>query len=177
MNHPQTTALPQLHVGAGRRYGNLTWFPVWTDAPVSNRGYVTNTARHIKVEELPDATVSRLQVENLSPKPVVLFEGMILEGGWQHRSLTKTVVVPAQVSMLLPVVCVEQGRWDASTNRQRFGSRTAPARVRAAMRGATVRNGTVYQSAPDQGMVWSRVSEYQHRHRNLSRTSSIVGAC
>lgn len=173
MNPAPISALPQLHVGAGQRYGNLTWFPVWTDSPVVTRSYLTSTERHIKVEELPQAEVSKLQVENSSAKPVVLFEGMILEGGWQHRSLTKTVVIPAQVRMHLPVVCVEQGRWDASTNRQRFGSRTAPARVKAAMRGATVRNGTVYQSAPDQGMVWSRVSEYQHRHRNLSRTSSM----
>lgn len=174
MNREKINTLPQLHVGASQRYGNLTWFPVWTDAPVSTRGYATNPTKHIKVEELPDAQVSRLQVENSSPKPVVLFEGMILEGGWQHRSLTKTVVVPAQVRMQLPVVCVEQGRWDASTNRQRFGSRIAPAKVRTAMRGATVRqDGTIAQSAPDQGMVWSKVSEYQHRYRNLSRTSSM----
>ena len=167
-------ALPQLHVGAGQRYGNLTWFPVWTDAAVSARGYATSTAKNIKVEELPEATVSRLQVENSSPKPVVLFEGMILEGGWQHRSLTKTVVIPAQVRMHLPVVCVEQGRWDASTNRQRFGPRIAPARVRAAMRGATIKaDGNVSQSAPDQGEVWSKVSEYQHRYSNFSRTSSM----
>ena len=54
-NAPVTAASlkPQLHVGSGYRYGNLTWFPVWTDAPVAPRKYATAAGQAFKLAEAP----------------------------------------------------------------------------------------------------------------------------
>jgi len=84
--------LPQLHVGRGYKVANLEWFPVWTDAPLKSRTYVTNfDAQKVKVAEQAQANVGGLQIENTTQEPVLLFEGTLLEGGWQHRALTRTI--------------------------------------------------------------------------------------
>lgn len=175
MNISTNYTLPKLHVGAGHRYGNLTWFPVWTDAPAATRSYVTNTTKWVTVEEEPTPRVSRLRIQNHAPRPIVLFEGSLLEGGWQHRSLTQTTVVPAHVGMQIPVVCVEQGRWGGDSGQQRFGTRVVPARVRSAIRGVNRDSqGRVTQSSAEQDRVWRSVSSYASRYNSFSRTESMV---
>ena len=59
---PVAVAKPQLHVGSGYRFGNLTWFPVWTDAPVTPRKYATAAGQAFKVAEAPRASVPTLLV-------------------------------------------------------------------------------------------------------------------
>lgn len=175
MNNSTDYTLPKLHVGAGQRYGNLTWFPVWTDAPAATRPYVTDTTKWISVAEQSNPRVSTLKVQNSAPRPIVLFEGSLLEGGWQHRSLTQTTVIPAMVGMDIPVVCVEQGRWGGESGRQYFGTRIAPARVRTALRGVQrSADGKVSQGSVEQGRIWRNVSEYAARFNAASSTESMV---
>lgn len=166
--------LPGLHVGRGYRFGNLDWFPVWTDAPMGVRNYTTKASAHaVKVSELSDATVSGLQIENAGSKHVLLLEGTLLEGGWQHRALTRSVFVPAHSAQQLPVVCVEQGRWGGGHG-QALGQKLAPARVRAAMRGMQKRTDGVYQASADQGKVWDEIHKYQSDLRCGNATASYV---
>jgi hypothetical protein len=169
-----TKNLPGLHVGRGYRFGNLDWFPVWTDAPQGVRNYTTKTsAASVRVSELSDANVSGLQIENSGSKHVLLLEGTLLEGGWQHRALTRSVFVPAHSTQHLPVVCVEQGRWGGAHN-QALGQKLAPARVRAAMRGMHKRTDGVYQASADQGKVWGEIHKYQAELRCGNATDSYV---
>ncbi len=166
--------IPGLHVGRGYRFGNLDWFPVWTDAPMGVRNYTTKaSAQSVKVSELSDANVSGLQIENAGSKHVLLLEGTLLEGGWQHRALTRSVFVPAHAVQQLPVVCVEQGRWGGAQG-QALGQKLAPARVRAAMRGMHKRTDGVYQASADQGKVWDEIHKYQADLRCGNATASYV---
>ena len=115
--------LPELHVGSAIRWGNVEWFPVWTSAQVTgNRRYTTTRdPLAVNVKEKANAQVAGLQLENKSNQAVLLFEGEILDGGMQHRALTRTVFVPANAEVEIPVVCVEAGRW-AGAHSQRFTS-------------------------------------------------------
>ena len=166
--------LPAMHVGRGSRYGNLTWFPIFTDAPLNDRTYVTQfDAKQVKLAEHDHATVGSIKIQNDTAKPVILFEGTLLEGGWQHRALTRTVLVNANGMTELPVVCVEQGRWGGA-QAQRLGNRQAPAKVRSAMRGMA-KNGTkIDQSVADQGKVWAEVSNYAAARGTQNGTQSYV---
>lgn len=165
---------PQLHVGSGYRFGNLTWFPVWTDAPLAARKYSTAAGLAFKVAEAPQASVPTLQVENEADLDLLLLEGMILEGGWQHRALTQSIVIPARSVEQIPVVCVEQSRWGGSSQ-QAAGKKVAPAAVRVAMRGLSRdQMGNVSQLGPDQSRVWSNVAEYQTRHKTNAATHSLA---
>lgn len=167
-------ALPNLHVGQGQRYGNLTWFPVWTDAPVAPRKYVGANPQNLKLAELPSAQVNTVLATNDSDLDILLFEGMILEAGWQHRSLTRTTLVPRQSTVPLEVVCVERSRWGGA-GEQRFGSKVAPIRVKRAMRGMRRdANGLAMQNAPDQSDVWQEVHQYSMRHNIAAENESMV---
>lgn len=171
---PAASLKPQLHVGSGYRYGNLTWFPVWTDAPLAARKYSTAAGLAFKVAEAPQASVPTLQVENEADLDLLLLEGMILEGGWQHRALTQSIVIPARSVAEIPVVCVEQSRWGGS-HQQAAGKKVAPAAVRVAMRGLSRdQAGNVSQAGPDQSRVWSNVADYQVRHKTNAATHSLA---
>lgn len=167
--------LPALHVGRGTRYGNITWFPIWSDAPVAPRDYITKVASgEVAVVEGDVPTVGFLNVANQCDKPVLLLEGTLLEGGWQHRALTRTMLVEARSTTRMPVVCVEQGRWGGVAT-QRVGVKSAPARVRGAMRGMRkATNGKVYQSNADQGAVWSEVRGFSQDNQVARPTESLV---
>lgn len=166
--------IPTLHVGSAYRFGNLTWFPVWTDEPVAPRRYATATTAKFVVAEAENASVPTLQVANQADQDLLLLEGMILEGGWQHRALTQTVVVPARSRGLIPVVCVEQQRWGGSAT-QDVGSKLAPTAVRVSMRGLTKdTRGNISQAGPDQDRVWRNVAEYQSRAKASAPTQSLA---
>jgi hypothetical protein len=167
--------LPNLHVGSGYRYGNLTWFPVWTDADIKPRRYTTKV-RHssVSLAEKENAQVPVLEICNSSDTPVLIFEGALLEGGWQHRALTRTMLVPANSRTDLPVVCVEAGRWGGARS-QSVGDMMAPARVRSAIRGLNRSgSGFVSQTRPDQQRVWSEVNRYAEFVDQTDETSSLV---
>ena len=166
--------LPMMHVGSGYKFGNLTWFPVWTDEPIKQRNYSTAKSQRFSVTEVANAVVQSLQVQNQAELDLLLLEGSILEGGWQHRALIKSVIVPGRASCEIPVVCVEQNRWGGVAE-QAAGTKVAPAAVRVAMKGLVRDNlGNVAQSAPDQSRVWSSVASYQTRHNAQAPTASLV---
>jgi hypothetical protein len=166
--------LPAMHVGRGIRYGNLTWFPVFTDAPVTDRKYATKfDAKDVKLAEHDQAVVGSVKIQNDTAQKVVLFEGTLLEGGWQHRALTRTVMVGANGVTELPVVCVEQGRW-GGTHAQYIGNRQAPAKVRAAMRGMAKAGNLINQAAADQHRVWDEVANYAMINNAQNGTQSFV---
>jgi hypothetical protein len=166
--------MPAMHVGRGSRYGNLTWFPIFTDAEVTTRDYVTNfDSKDVKLAEHDNATVGSVKIQNDGKSKVILFEGTLLEGGWQHRALTRTVLVNAKGVTELPVVCVEQGRWGGQAA-QRIGSRQAPAKLRSAMRGMTKHGNLINQAQADQGRVWNEVSNYAAVNDAYNSTQSYV---
>ena len=175
-NSAESSSLKQLgmHVGRGFRFGNLDWFPVWTDEALKPRGYTTTfSAGTVKVSELPVARVSGIQVENVSSTGVLLLEGTLLEGGLQHRALTRSVFIEANQALELPVVCIEEGRWAGSSN-QNIGSKLAPARVRAAMRGMSRGSNNVVQADADQTKVWDEIQNYQQKLAAPNRTGSYA---
>ena len=167
--------LPGLHLGAPVQAGPLTIFPIWTDAPLDTRPYRTTLPKAGKVAELPDGpSVPELTVSNPGAAPILLIEGALLEGGWQHRVLAHSVLVGAHDDATVEVRCVEQRRWGGDRN-QHLGSRTAPLAVRGALRG--IRTGVPRQAehlhSADQGDVWDRVAHYE-RSYGRSDTSSLV---
>ncbi len=173
--------MPGLHLGSPATYGPLTVFPVWTDAPLTpRRRYTTATARGASVAELPGGPrVSTLQVSHDGHRPRILFGGMLLEAGWQHRVLLDDIAVAPGAQQVVDVACVEQHRWGGERHQQlgaTRGPRGCPRRdLRTAHRRRPPRG---YRGAPnerrgDQGDVWRRVARYERMH-GASATSSLV---
>ncbi|GAB4005070.1 ARPP-1 family domain-containing protein [Nocardioides ultimimeridianus] len=151
----------QLHVGMGETRGALTVFPIWGEFAVTS-GYVWDTSVALVAEAQGGPTVACLQVSNPAPAPLLVFEGTILEGGWQNRMVAHSTLIPAASSEPVQVVCVEQGRWHGDQAHRSLGRRGS-ARVRLGLR----------DSADPQGAVWSRVAEYEEA-RGGTMTRSYV---
>ena len=108
--------IQQLHLGRGTSRGALSVFPIWAEDvhPVS---YSVNTA-HARVVELSDGDpdVGSLWAMNSAGVPLLLIEGQLLEGGLQHRMLTRSMLLAPAQATALDVVCVEQGRWSGTSD-------------------------------------------------------------
>lgn len=55
-------------------------------------------------------------VFNNADRPLILLERQGLEGAKQNRVLQKTVIIPANRSLTVPVNCVEKERWNYNRN-------------------------------------------------------------
>ena len=166
--------MPNLHVGRGYRYGNLDWYPVWSDAEPAKRDYVTEVIGDaIRISELAEPNVDWLEVTNTGTKDLVILEGTFIEAGFQHRALVSTVVIAAGATSQVHVVCIERGRWGGAYGQQ-LGSRLAPAKVRGAIRGLRKSSRGVTQGSTDQGEVWARVAEYGRDLNRHNQTESLV---
>jgi len=146
--------MQNLHVGRGAERGALTVFPVWGEY-AGPRGYTTRLSDAQLGESGTGPAVETLLVTNPATKPLLILEGQILEGGWQNRMLTRSLLVAARLQSAVDVVCVEAGRWGnhADGRAHRSFNRRGSNRVRSALRDESDR----------QGEVWRRVSEYDGR--------------
>lgn len=103
---------PGAPVGAGR----LTMVALAAREPFCEDPYLlldeAIAGGQLEVSEVSDAgVVAKLLAVNHSDNPILLFDGEELRGAKQNRIINATILVPARTRMVLPVSCVEQGRW------------------------------------------------------------------
>ncbi|MGQ0467887.1 MAG: ARPP-1 family domain-containing protein, partial [Sporichthyaceae bacterium] len=158
-----TMEVPALHVGAGTYADGVTVFPVWTDAPGAN-GLATGPAVRVQVgERAGSPTVGELVLRAEGERPVLLLEGELLEGGMQHRTLVHDLLLmDPMFGHVVPVACVEHGRWNGGDGHARRGRRAAVG-VQARLRTGEGRR---------QQAVWEQVAGY--RELGHSPTDSLL---
>jgi hypothetical protein len=159
------TFLPRFHVGAGTQRGSLTLFPVWVEG-AATRGIGWRSDPLVVEERTGNAVVAELVIRNTSDRPRAIVEGDLFIGGQQDRTAAETMVLDAGEARVLPVRCVEHGRWGGGEESHRATSLRTP---------YSVRYGTHAGSAVplDQGEVWERISRLERRH-GMSRTSALT---
>ena len=161
----------RVHVGIGTYIGGgVTVFPVWPEAAaVKNHCW---KPKHLTVTEVGEgARVNTLEVTNRGHRPHVIVEGDIFEGGMQNRTAARTVVIPVGATVEVPVLCVEQGRWNGGRDHG-MGSRMrrSPYSVRRRMYAAqTGRNMNA------QGEVWDEIQNLQ-RSRGIEEGMSLAAS-
>jgi hypothetical protein len=103
-------------------------------------------------------SVPELKVTNRADGLLLLFAGEELVGAKQNRVLNSSLLVAARSDLVVPVSCVESGRWQTISSR--FGSRgtTSHSKLRAMMSDQVSRS---YRSSgtadSDQSAVWEEV--------------------
>lgn len=116
--------IPRIHVGQGTHLNGVTTFPIWSEAE-SIRGLEWKPGP-LRVSEREGSTVvEELVVTNTSGRMLVALEGDLLAGGQQDRMLVRSMVLEPDPSSVVPVFCVEHGRWSGQrdhTARARRGS-------------------------------------------------------
>lgn len=132
-------------------------------------------AGEAEVTEVGDAgSVPNLKVTNRTGDLLLLFAGEELIGAKQNRVLNSSLLVAAKSDLVVPVSCVEAGRWRHVS--ARFGSRgtMSHGKLRAMMSDQVSRSyrrtGT---AGSDQGAVWDEVGRKLHAMKSSSPSSAL----
>jgi len=119
-------------------------------------------------------SVPHIQVRNRARQPVLLVDGEELVGAKQNRIVNLTIMVPAQQTLIIPVSCVEVGRWrhDAA------GFAAAPRAQYAKARGEKMRDVTASLSREGsrhavQQAIWEDIAAKASRMQAASETGSM----
>jgi hypothetical protein len=120
--------------------------------------------------------VPELEVENRGAEPLLVPAHVVLAGGWQTRSVERSVVVPAGASARVPVKCVEAGRWAPRDERTagtfEVADRTGVRTRWSASRSMAEQLRATGRFAADQSAIWQQVEEELSRSPIASRTRS-----
>lgn len=171
-------AVTGVRIGEPTTYRNLTVFPLF-GSDLRNAGYLTlDEALERKcsvVSEISDGgSVPELKFINSGAFPVFLLDGEELVGAKQNRILNLSILAAAGKTLIIPVSCVEAGRWShrtqhfASAPRAHYaeGRARKMAQVSASMRATGQRRS-------DQSAVWDHIREKSANFCVSSETSAM----
>lgn len=130
---------------------------------------------HARVTEVSEGgRVPELRFVNESDHRILLLDGEELVGAKQNRTLNVSVMVGAKQTVVVPVTCVEQGRWSYRSPEFRAARHAHFARARAA-KAAQVSESlrTRGSREADQGQVWEEISGRASRLGVISPTMAM----
>lgn len=171
-------ALSATKIGKPVRSGSLTVFPLFGPAGAGEELLLLDEAIEADQAEVAeiseDGSVPEVLVVNHADQPILVPEGLLLTGAKQNRTLNVTVIVKAHGEELVPVSCVEQGRWHHTS--QRFAAtHYATPEVRACKNASVRRNReTRGEEQSDQALVWETVSACLNSAEVRSATHSLA---
>ncbi len=170
-----------LTLGDPVKSGPLTVFPVFGPDPTQT--YISlrdGIEKGLTVKELPGGgSVRDLVVQNPSRHNVLVFEGEEVLGAQQNRTFDRSALIPAGSQLVVPVSCVEAGRWDGSRNLEAFES--SPQAAHPKLRSQKVTQShrariAGLEERADQGEVWREVGERSNLVGSESDTNSLHDA-
>jgi hypothetical protein len=118
--------------------------------------------------------VPELRIVNRGTMAVLLLDGEELLGAKQNRVLNLTMLIPPEHASVIPVSCVESGRWRPTSRTFVSAPRAQFAEGRAAkMRQVTDSLRASGARLSDQGEVWSAIAKKSARLRAESATAAM----
>lgn len=157
--------VPNLDIGQPTWFQGLCIFPLFGVEESSVEYLLAEEAVRQglgSAKEVGDhGSISQIVFENKADVPMLLLEGQEFVGSHQNRVLNTTVLVSAHTTLMIPVSCVEKGRWGDST--QEFSpSHVSPSSVRYVLKSSvhqSLAGGSGHTS--NQGAVWDTVRRQQ----------------
>ena len=172
-----TRCLSEMKPLPATSFGGLTMLPLTGthgDAPVYrtlDEALATGKARVSEVSA--QGSVPELRFVNLGEEPVLLIDGEELIGAKQNRVLNVTILVPPKTELVIPVSCVEAGRW-AGGGEFRSAQHVMYAAGRAEKaRSVSFSMSTIGTRRSDQSAVWQSIARLAEREGVKSRTSRL----
>ena len=106
---------------------------------------------------------------------LLILDGEELVGAKQNRIVNTTILIPAKKTVVIPVSCVEEGRWSYDTERFHSEERIMAPTMRAMKAqqvNYSVRLSGEYRS--DQGVIWNEISEKASRRKAESDSMAMA---
>jgi hypothetical protein len=148
-----------LDVGRPVHHEGLTIVPVYSRKVADGTDYPTLEEavkfKWVEITEVEGGRVPQAKISNLSKHVLFLMAGEILSGARQDRILAQDVLLsPGTRDLVVPVFCVEQGRWTPSamgfTSKSNLGT-------------ASLRAKAVAQAPAAQSRIWEEVQAQNER--------------
>lgn len=170
--------LSTLALGDEAAFGNLTMFALVSDVDADLLYDTLDAALDagsFSVSELTDAGhVPEIKVANRGERAVLLIDGEELVGAKQNRTVNLSILAPPRQETVIPVTCVEAGRWHARSAQFATSPRTHFAEGRAAksrqVSASLLARGT---ATADQRQVWEAIAAKSARFRTQSPTAAM----
>jgi hypothetical protein len=154
--------LASIKVGAKQSHRNITIYCLLAAEEADVDFLTLDEAlenKFLSVTELDEhGSVPELKVVNKSDRMVLMMDGEELVGAKQNRVLNVTVLIAAHSETVIPVSCVEQGRW-SYRSREFASARRAMSPDLKKKKSRSVRNSlrAFGSFSAAQGMVWQEI--------------------
>lgn len=177
--NPISSTLDAIHLAPAQSYLNLTLVPLLADEPTPQAYLTLDEALERQLVSITELTqsgsVPELRFDNLTDEQVLLLDGEELVGAKQNRVLNITILVGGFAKIVIPVSCVERGRWHHLSHEFRSARRHMFARARAAKMAQvsmSLRSGGLRHS--NQSEVWADISAKAERMKAHSATEAMA---
>ena len=173
--------LPSLRVGDPVQHEALSVFPLFTNKQSEVDYRLSDEAladQSLLVEEVDEGgSVPNLRVENKGDLRVLFLEGEELVGAKQNRILNTSLLVAAHSQLIVPVSCVEKGRWGYQSRSFRPSGSHSPAKLRRALKASVSKSAREDQAhCSDQSEVWREVDCLHAAHGVASDSAAMSDA-
>ena len=173
------TTLSTITLGDEVTFRNLTMFALRSELDQDLLYDTLDSALEagsLTVSELTDdGHVPEIKVANRGARPVLIIDGEELVGAKQNRTVNLSLLAPPKQDTVIPVTCVEAGRWRARSAQFASSQRTHFAEGRAAksrqVSESLLARGT---ATADQGQVWEAIAAKSARLRTHSPTAAMA---
>jgi hypothetical protein len=168
-----------LRLGRPQVAGPLAVFPLLGGEPLTEyRGLAHALRLGASVTEVDgQGSMGEVLICNPTDEALLVYEGEEIQGAKQNRIFDAHTLVPAGAELKLAVSCVEQGRWGAQQQPDRFvtAPHVADPALRRAKRVRTNR-ASIEGATPgaDQGEVWREVSSRLAVHGVRSGSDALA---
>ncbi len=159
-----------IKVGARQSHKNMTLFCLLAAAE-SDADFLTLDEALLTdwlgiTEVTEEGSVRELKVINRSDKKILLLDGEELVGARQNRVLNVTILIGPRSETIVPVSCVEEGRWNYRTPKFGSESRALNAALRKSKAAFVRSNLAVGEGfASNQAQIWN---EIEAKHARMS---------
>lgn len=164
----------QIKIGKDERFEGFQVFPLFSDSDYGVEYLMMKEALDkgvlIVTEVSSSGDVNKLTAVNKSDLPILLLGGEELEGAKQNRILNTSILLPPNEETIIPVNCVESGRWAYKSKKFKESGNLAYRKMRKSS----------YEELYDsdnyevrQHRTWDEVDDFSRRMSIDSSTSAM----
>ena len=153
-----------LKLGRKQSYKNLTVFALLSDYNADSDYLTLDEALAKDLIEVGEVSrggsVPELKVVNRSDRMVLILDGEELVGARQNRIVNTTILIAGNTTTVIPVSCVERGRWSYRSDKFSSENRLMASKLRA-HKAAQVKQSLKHTGrfSSDQSAIWNQVEE------------------
>ena len=167
-----------LKLGRKQSYKNLTVFALLSDYNADFDYLTLDEALAKDLIEVGEVSrggsVPELKVVNKSDRMVLILDGEELVGAKQNRIVNTTILIAGNTTTVIPVSCVEQGRWtyrsDKFSSEKRLMAGTLRAHKAEQVKFSLKNSG---RFSSDQGAIWNQVERMAMQRNAVSPSMAM----